>query len=81
MAECAGSEWRWNHPAEIRDHYGYKAFSEPFVQFRPVQHGPGYHPTPDRPDSCVTNVGQPQATQPYRVPSKGLPDRRLRNEI
>ena len=23
-----------SHPAEIRDRYGYRAFSEPFVQFR-----------------------------------------------
>ena len=34
LAEYAGSEWRWNHPAEIRDRYGYCVFSEPFVQFR-----------------------------------------------
>ena len=34
LAEYAGSEWRWNHPAEIRDHYGYRALYGPFVQFR-----------------------------------------------
>ncbi len=34
LAEYADSEWRWNHPAEIRDRYGYRAFSDPIVQFR-----------------------------------------------
>ena len=34
LAEYADSEWRWNHPAEIRDRYGYRAFSDSFVQFR-----------------------------------------------
>lgn len=34
LAEYAASRWRSRHPAEIRDRYGYRAFSEPFVQFR-----------------------------------------------
>jgi len=34
LAEYAASEWRWHHPAEIRDRYGYRAFSDPLVQFR-----------------------------------------------
>ncbi len=34
LAEYVGSGWRWNYPAEIRDRYGYRAFSEPLVQFR-----------------------------------------------
>jgi len=34
MAEYAASRWRSRHPTEIRDRYGYRAFSEPFVQFR-----------------------------------------------
>ena len=34
LAEYAASKWRSRHPAEIRDQYGYRAFSEPFVQFR-----------------------------------------------
>ncbi len=31
LAEYATSEWRGRHPAEIRDRYGYQAFSEPFL--------------------------------------------------
>lgn len=34
LAEYAASRWRSRRPVEIRDHYGYRAFSEPFVQFR-----------------------------------------------
>jgi hypothetical protein len=34
LAEYAASAWRSRHPAEIRDRYGYRSFSEPFVQFR-----------------------------------------------
>jgi len=28
------SRWRWRHEIEIRERYGYQAFSEPLVQFR-----------------------------------------------
>ena len=34
LSEYAASRWRSRHPVEIRDRYGYRAFSEPFVQFR-----------------------------------------------
>lgn len=34
LAEYRASRWRTRHPAEIRDRYGYRAFAEPFVQFR-----------------------------------------------
>ncbi len=34
LAEYAASRWRGRHPIEIRDRYGYRPFSEPFVQFR-----------------------------------------------
>ena len=34
MAEYAASRWRIRHPAEIRERYGYRPFSDPFVQFR-----------------------------------------------
>ena len=34
MAEYAASRWRIRHPAEIRERYGYRLFSDPFVQFR-----------------------------------------------
>lgn len=34
MAEYAASRWRIRHPAEIRERYGYRPFSEPPVQFR-----------------------------------------------
>ena len=30
---CTG-EQRWEHAEEIRQHYGYQPFSDPFVQFR-----------------------------------------------
>ena len=28
------SRWRWHHPAEIREHYGYRDFSDRFTQFQ-----------------------------------------------
>jgi hypothetical protein len=28
------SQWRWRHPLEIRERYGYRDFSDPFMQFR-----------------------------------------------
>lgn len=34
MAEYAASRWRLRHPAEIRERYGYRPFSDPSVQFR-----------------------------------------------
>ena len=34
LAEYAASRWRWQHPAEIRERYGYRPFSDPLVQFR-----------------------------------------------
>ena len=34
LSEYAASRWRSRHPVEIRDRYGYRAFCEPFVQFR-----------------------------------------------
>ncbi len=34
MAKYAASRWRLRHPAEIRERYGYRPFSDPRVQFR-----------------------------------------------
>lgn len=28
------SQWRWRHPVEIRERYGYRDFSDPLMQFR-----------------------------------------------
>ena len=33
-AEYAASRWRIRHPDEIRERYGYRPFSDPFVPFR-----------------------------------------------
>ena len=36
LADYAKSEGRWRHTTEIRDRYGFRAFSEPFIQWRAV---------------------------------------------
>jgi hypothetical protein len=34
MAAYAASRWRVRHPAEIRERYGYRSFSDPLVALR-----------------------------------------------
>jgi TnpA family transposase len=34
IAAYRSSQWRWRHEIEIRERYGYRAFSEPAIQFR-----------------------------------------------
>jgi hypothetical protein len=34
IAAYQASQWRWRHEIEIRERYGYKAFTEPKLQFR-----------------------------------------------
>jgi TnpA family transposase len=34
LSRYGTSKWRWEHTAEIRRHYGYRLFSEPFIQWR-----------------------------------------------
>jgi Domain of unknown function (DUF4158) len=34
MAAYQASQWRWRHEIEIRERYGYQAFTEPKLRFR-----------------------------------------------
>jgi hypothetical protein len=34
IATYQASQWRWRHEVEIREHYGYQAFTEPKLRFR-----------------------------------------------